>query len=917
MDLKPYAIPGYNIYKADVNITNNYVTAITDWVHVSTIGSDTNQVIQPNTSTLYMRRIGQRIDDSMRYRIDTISTFVNIYTRNNTIPFPEITLWNNATGGTTKPGARQWGGNLPRSALDEWINSTANYVINASAAINKTWFVVIDGTNWGTPKVRLGSEAIYWYADPSTPFNCYKKEWSTITDWASSQFNLCLKYSRLYLNDSNSNPRRFSPRTSLTMNGTVFDINGRTSITGTNITMLRFVGNVTSVNAQMTIKLYYRKNLAATQGFSTIGGASIPWNITSNALASFPSGTKTLVSINITKAASWTVIGVYNAATLGGLPSAANYTNYSVINDVIKISNIGTNSYWQLRATSPNRASSIAFYIGNTPVVSANKTNVINFRVNFASAQTNGNMTLGVYNPSYINTIRAFGTSNASFGGSVMTVTFPADWTIGQNVVGNFRVQARWNTTTEAGFISTTFLVLGRMNIGLSSVVQYGSPLSQLGGRYQGQYGDNIEMNYDMTDANNGSAISNLAYTFTTNGTPDASNTTSLSTLAQPLPFATRAVNNYSVVVTFQRTYYHNYTATVNIEIDKCPTTVILQYIRRSGVSLYQNGSGIYFTNTSTFTVTYEYRNSRTDALITSLSNADVYEGTHHFTSSSSTGTFDVNVNPASLATGVVLNFQASANNTNYLTSQALFQLVVDNTTPMTNIIYTPACAPNFVTNSTAFTLSASDPTSRPSGVKNMYYRIGGSGGYTLYSGAFNLLGWSNGSILIEYYSIDNANNVQAPNSTTVKLDLNKPTSSINNPAEYAPNWVDENATFVITANDGGLGESGVASTYYRLNAGGWMPYAGPFTLGAQPNGTYTISYYSIDRVGNNETVKSATFRLDKNDPVSSLNDPTEYAPNWVDENATFVITAADAGTGETGIASTYYRLNAGGWTPY
>nr|MDO8083315.1 hypothetical protein [Candidatus Sigynarchaeum springense] len=496
-------------------------------------------------------------------------------------------------------------------------------------------------------------------------------------------------------------------------------------------------------------------------------------------------------------------------------------------------------------------------------------------------------------------------------------MTFPADWTIGQNVVGNFRVQARWNTTTEAGFISTTFLVLGRMNIGLSSVVQYGSPLSQLGGRYQGQYGDNIEMNYDMTDANNGSAISNLAYTFTTNGTPDASNTTSLSTLAQPLPFATRAVNNYSVVVTFQRTYYHNYTATVNIEIDKCPTTVILQYIRRSGVSLYQNGSGIYFTNTSTFTVTYEYRNSRTDALITSLSNADVYEGTHHFTSSSSTGTFDVNVNPASLATGVVLNFQASANNTNYLTSQALFQLVVDNTTPMTNIIYTPACAPNFVTNSTAFTLSASDPTSRPSGVKNMYYRIGGSGGYTLYSGAFNLLGWSNGSILIEYYSIDNANNVQAPNSTTVKLDLNKPTSSINNPAEYAPNWVDENATFVITANDGGLGESGVASTYYRLNAGGWMPYAGPFTLGSQPNGTYTISYYSIDRVGNAETVKSATFRLDKNAPTSSLNDPTEYAPNWVDENATFVITAADAGTGETGIASTYYRLNAGGWTPY
>jgi hypothetical protein len=63
---------------------------------------------------------------------------------------------------------------------------------------------------------------------------------------------------------------------------------------------------------------------------------------------------------------------------------------------------------------------------------------------------------------------------------------------------------------------------------------------------------------------------------------------------------------------------------------------------------------------------------------------------------------------------------------------------------------------------------------------------------------------------------------------------------------------------FTLTASDD---SSGVAQTYYALNAGPPIEYTGPFEL-TGADGPYTVSYYSVDNSGNVETAKSITVNL-------------------------------------------------------
>ncbi|NMC03897.1 MAG: hypothetical protein GYA24_01735, partial [Candidatus Lokiarchaeota archaeon] len=862
LSLSSMAISGYQIYKVDVNVTGNQVVAQDDWVHINKLQTTTpyERTIDNATMRSYNEMLGQQITGTVRYQIKNISTYIVITTINGqSTSNPRLQLWNNASSmyGDV-PGTNMWSSDLAKTTNGSrvWIHTACNYIINASTPSNRSWYVVINGTDWanGLP----GVDYIYWSHSNTALTGGRIKPWDQTWYPITPTRRFALAYQRLLLNDNNAQNRTMTPLSAgLAMNGTAFDGNGRATLSGTDLKALNFTSSVTSLATSVNIKAYYRAIVSCDRKFFSDGTANIKWNITSPSQVTFPASTDNR-GFRVSIPAGWTVTGLYNASTASGLATAPNFTTYTVAGGVLTATGIKADSFWQVRCASPNRVSSISYLVGGTLVTTANKTNTIKLRVNLSTAQSAGNMSLGVYNPAYIGTARAFGTSNASFGGSVTTVYFPSDWTAGSNIVGHYRVQARWNTTTDVGFVSTTFLVLGRMNIALTSVYQYGSALSQLNGRYQGVYGDNIIMTHAMSDLTNGSSIPGLVHAFTTNGSTDASGTTSNSSLAKTLPFATRAVSNYSVVVSFQRAYYHNYTATVNIEIDPCPTTVTIISIQRGSIPLYRNASSIYFTNNSAFTVTFEYKNQNNGLLITSLSNGDVYEGSSHFTGTSSTGTFAISVNPSNLTAGIVLSFQASASNANYVTSQAQFQMVKDTTTPITNLVYTPVYSPNYVNATTQFTLTRSDPGVRASDINSTYYRIN-SGTTTLYSTPFTL-GVSNGSVLVEYYSIDQAGNIQLTNSTTIRLDTIAPTTSISYTAAYAPNFVNVTTAFTLSASDN-AGGSGLRARWYRLNGGAWINYTGAFNVAAAGNGTVLIEYRSTDKVWNVETTQSLTVR--------------------------------------------------------
>ncbi|RJS89243.1 hypothetical protein CW700_05065 [Candidatus Bathyarchaeota archaeon] len=72
-----------------------------------------------------------------------------------------------------------------------------------------------------------------------------------------------------------------------------------------------------------------------------------------------------------------------------------------------------------------------------------------------------------------------------------------------------------------------------------------------------------------------------------------------------------------------------------------------------------------------------------------------------------------------------------------------------------------------------------------------------------------------------------------------------------------------------LTAVDVGFG---VNKTFYKIDGDEWMRFMEPFNLTAE--GNYTISYYSVDNAGNNETVRSVTYTINLPPTPVSLYNP-------------------------------------------
>jgi len=121
-----------------------------------------------------------------------------------------------------------------------------------------------------------------------------------------------------------------------------------------------------------------------------------------------------------------------------------------------------------------------------------------------------------------------------------------------------------------------------------------------------------------------------------------------------------------------------------------------------------------------------------------------------------------------------------------------------------------------------------------------------------------------------------------------------------------------------------------IAGTFYRIfneiYDSGWLNYTEPFCLYGLEEGTYTIEYYSIDKLGNNETVNDirvilqgaplpTTYSLTITTTVGGTTDPTPGTYTYV-TNQTVQITAIP----DIGYLFDYWELdsvNIGSANPY
>ena len=241
-------------------------------------------------------------------------------------------------------------------------------------------------------------------------------------------------------------------------------------------------------------------------------------------------------------------------------------------------------------------------------------------------------------------------------------------------------------------------------------------------------------------------------------------------------------------------------------------------------------------------------------------------------------------------------------------------QIKLDNVKPSTSIAVSPA-APNgsggwYVT-TPSFTLSASDATS---GVASTLYRID-SGATQTYSGAVSI---PDGQHTITYWSVDSAGNTETSTTTsTIKVDTVKPSTSIAiSPAspDGTNGWRVSATSFTLGGSDA---TSGVASTFYKIDGGATQTYSGSAV--SIPQGSHTVSYWSVDNAGNTESATtSPAIKVDTVKPSTTLTTAPatpDGTNNWFQRSSvTFTLAATDA---TSGVANSYYTIDGGAQQTY
>ena len=154
----------------------------------------------------------------------------------------------------------------------------------------------------------------------------------------------------------------------------------------------------------------------------------------------------------------------------------------------------------------------------------------------------------------------------------------------------------------------------------------------------------------------------------------------------------------------------------------------------------------------------------------------------------------------------------------------------------------------------------------------------------------------------IQYWSVDNAGNVESTHTATIRVDSTAPTTADSTPG----GWITSiPVTVTLSAVDTA---SGVSSTLYQINGAAVTTYTAPFTVSTP--GTTTLSYASADIAGNRETTKTVTLRVDSAPPATGDNAPA----GWSRTPVSVTLVASDA---VSGVAATRYRIGAGAPATY
>ena len=147
------------------------------------------------------------------------------------------------------------------------------------------------------------------------------------------------------------------------------------------------------------------------------------------------------------------------------------------------------------------------------------------------------------------------------------------------------------------------------------------------------------------------------------------------------------------------------------------------------------------------------------------------------------------------------------------------------------------------------------------SGVCKLLYSVNGNE-FTQY--AQPLVFDNEGQYTLRFYAIDNVGNKEDEGERTILVDKTPPVSELIF-IGYEHNSTVASATkFELIAND----SNGIRGTYYSIDDDAEKQYKTPIALTNLSEGEHTITFYSVDMVGNTEKNQQFNFYIDKTPPM-------------------------------------------------
>ena len=193
------------------------------------------------------------------------------------------------------------------------------------------------------------------------------------------------------------------------------------------------------------------------------------------------------------------------------------------------------------------------------------------------------------------------------------------------------------------------------------------------------------------------------------------------------------------------------------------------------------------------------------------------------------------------------------------------------------------------------------------SGVAQTYYSIDS----TEYKNYTEVLPFNeNKEYVLAYYGVDKVGNVEKPKSVKFTVDLEAPTTEHKILGDRFGDIFAPTTTIDLIAADR---SSGVQITKYRFNEEAWLNYTGTISLQNLKEGDYVFTYYTIDKVQNQEVEKTFSFYLDKTAPTIIPEVVGDQFQNrgrvFISSRTNMRLTATDE---KSGVLKVYYVVDGG-----